>query len=68
MGNNKNTFVQRILNTKKRAENGLQAIGGQIRDNVSQGQEDLNSGKGKYYASINPLRGAVNAYRRGCGG
>ena len=59
----KANFVQSVLNTKKRAEKGLQAVGGQIRHNVAEGQrKDFN-----YQTRINPLAGAKAAFLRGYG-
>lgn len=63
----KANFVSKLLNVKNRAQNGLQAVGGQIAANEKQGQQNLSTGKANYYASINPLKGAANAFKTGYG-
>lgn len=46
-----------MANIYQRATTGLQKMGGQIGSNIKQGQKDFNSGKSKYYGSINPIKG-----------
>lgn len=53
---NRNTFVQQVLAAKKNAEQRMQAFGGRIRNNIEQGQADLQSGKAQYYGAINPFK------------
>jgi len=52
----KKTFISNILSKKKGAEEYLQGVGRKIRKNVDQGQKDFQSGKNKYYGSVNPLK------------
>lgn len=65
MATSKDNFIQKIVNAKTGAERGLQAVGGQIRKNVQQGQDNLMSGRAKYYGSINPLKGTLTAFKNG---
>lgn len=67
MATSKENFIKKIAGTKSRVESGLQAVGGNIRSNVEQGQKDFKSGKAKYYDSINPLKGTRTAFKRGYG-
>jgi hypothetical protein len=64
----KENFVQKVVATKNKIGKGLESVGSNIRKNVDQGQADLQSGKSKYYASINPLKGTVDAYKQGYAG
>jgi len=60
-----NEIIGFVPAKKKRAEDKLQAVGKQIRKNVDQGQTDLKSGAAPYYGSINPLKGTMNAFKKG---
>ena len=61
----KDNFITSALKTKKRVEGGLEAVGGNIRKNIKQGDADFQSGKAKYYATINPLKGTGAAFKQG---
>lgn len=65
MATNKENFIKKLIGTKSRVERGLQSVGSNIRTNIDQGQKDFSSGKAKYYASINPLKGTRAAFKRG---
>lgn len=65
MATPKENFISKLTGTKARVESGLRSVGKNISANVEQGQKDLNSGKAKYYASINPLKGARTAFKKG---
>lgn len=66
-----NSIIGFVPKKKKQAEGALQAIGGQIRKNVDQGQVDLKSGKIGRNDFINPLKGtrtaAIDALKNGQG-
>lgn len=61
----KDNFISRAVKAKTGVEKGLQAVGGQIRKNIGQGQRNLTSGQGQYYGAINPLKGTLAAFRNG---
>ena len=63
----KANFVSKLISVKNRAQNGLQAAGKQIAQNENEGMANFSSGKAKYYASINPLKGTVGAFKSGYG-
>jgi len=60
-----NEIIGFVPAKKKRAEDKLQAVGRQIGSNISQGQKDLKSGAAPYYGSINPLKGIIDAFKKG---
>lgn len=64
MATPKQTFIKKIAGTKARAESGLQSVGGQIRKNLADGQRKSFD----HSTVINPLKGALDAYKRGYGG
>lgn len=64
MATSKDNFIQRAIRLKTGTEKGLQAVGGQIRRNVVQGEQDFKSGKMQYYGSINPFKGTGNAFKQ----
>lgn len=61
----KDSFVKQAMNVVGGVEKRLQAVGGQVKKNVMQGQANLTSGKAKYYGSINPLKGTLTALESG---
>lgn len=54
-----------LIEGKATVERKLQAVGGQIRKNVDQGQADLKAGRIPEHGAINPLRGTRTAFRKG---
>lgn len=63
----KANFIQKLVATKNRAQSGLKAVGKQIASNEEEGQQNLSSGKAAYYATINPLKGTIGAFKSGYG-
>lgn len=67
MASPRDNFISTVLKSKGRAERGLQSVGRRIGQNISQGQSDFESGKAKYYGTINPFRGLGSAFKDGYG-
>lgn len=60
-----NDLISGTVSKKATVERKLQAVGRNIRKNVDKGQADLKAGKMEYYGSINPLKGTVEAFKKG---
>lgn len=60
-----NEIIGGIAETKADTERGLQAVGRNIRKNIDEGSENFRSKKADYYATINPLKGTVKAFKEG---
>ena len=60
-----NDIIGGIVEAKADTERGLQSVGRNIRKNVAQGQKDYRSGAIKEYATINPLKGTIKAFKEG---
>lgn len=60
-----NELIGGAMEMKSDTERGLNEVGRNIKKNVDQGQKDFQSGKSKYYATINPLKGTRTAFMKG---
>jgi len=62
-----NEIIGGVASEKAGIERGLQSVGSNIRKNVDQGQKDFDSGKMKYYGTIDPFKGTKKAFKEGRG-
>lgn len=63
----KANFISKLVSVKNKTASGLQSVGKNIAANEEQGTQNFSTGKANYYATINPLKGSIAAFKSGYG-